>query len=100
MSVNVFKYSSHTALGKKQEIVAVICYWLKIFVNHHYKFNTSCQSQSLYVLKAKKDLGALLLKSYRISNNHGCLQFCFTKSVGIALLLCHYHICGIVPPKC
>lgn len=60
----VVKFSSYSALGKKQEIVAAICYRLKIFVNCDYKFNTCCQSQSLFVLKAKRGLGALLVKSY------------------------------------
>lgn len=57
MPVNAFKDSSHRALGERQEIAAVICYRLKIFVNHDYKFNTSFRTQSLFVLKAKGVLG-------------------------------------------
>lgn len=55
--MNVFKDSSRRALGERQEIAAVICYRLKIFVNHDYKFNTSFRTQSLFVLKAKEVLG-------------------------------------------
>ena len=40
-----------------------MCYRLKIFVNCDYKFNTCCRSQCLFVLKAKKGLGELLLRS-------------------------------------
>lgn len=53
----MFKYSSRHALEKQQKIVAVICYRLKIFVNHDYKFNISCGTQNLFVLKARRVLG-------------------------------------------
>lgn len=87
-ALNVLKYSSHRALGEWQEIDAVICYRLKIFANHDYKFNTSCRTQSLFVLKAKRVLGhwcsQVIVFHITTAGSNLVLQ-----SVDIVLLFCY-----------